>query len=689
MIEVDKRSERILNYLVYHSQVDSRTLMKEFHITRNQLNYSIKKINGWCEGLNFPEVMRTRNGLFYLSPELLAHFKQAKGTEAANSFYTENDRCNIILLILFSKPSYLSLDHFMIDLQISKNTVLRSLRYLKRHLPNEIELTYSRSHGYDLAGNEWNLRKLLIETVSSLRKLSNGDQLLMKFAEPVSDKIAIFHEILEDAEETLKVKFSDEQVEILPYILAIINYRIANGKVIQESFQINNSMLADTKEYSVASEMFDNWKEIPDQEKLFITLQLLTTNIISGDILTEELSKNLSSIIEDCLTTFEKKACVTLKDKQDLKERMILHMKPAFYRMRYHLNLKMKIEDIQFDPKYDAFKELIREAFQPLQEFIGESIPDEEFLFITLFILSALSEEQKERESYHAVVVCKSGILISQTLNTFLQKIFPEFTFLPPCSLRDFSKIKSKIDVVFSTVPIKDVEKLFIVKPIMSQSELKILKKRVLRETNGGAQEEAGQLLEKIMTTIEDFSTVHDRTALEKKLIELFQTRDDYPYDQEINHEISLLDVLTLDAVQIIEQVEDYQEAIRLGSRPLLKKGQITSNYIQSMIESHNMDDSYIVLGNEVAIPHSRPEEGVNELAVSLLHVRQGVNFSRSERVHFVFIIAPINQESHINALFEIMSIAEDEHRLRYMRTCSTPQELLNSLKLGEGEEDK
>jgi mannitol/fructose-specific phosphotransferase system IIA component (Ntr-type) len=150
-----------------------------------------------------------------------------------------------------------------------------------------------------------------------------------------------------------------------------------------------------------------------------------------------------------------------------------------------------------------------------------------------------------------------------------------------------------------------------------------------------------------------------------------------------------LLDVLTLDAVQIIEQVEDYQEAIRLGSRPLLKKGQITSNYIQSMIESHNMDDSYIVLGNEVAIPHSRPEEGVNELAVSLLHVRQGVNFSRSERVHFVFIIAPINQESHINALFEIMSIAEDEHRLRYMRTCSTPQELLNSLKLGEGEEDK
>ena len=54
-----------------------------------------------------------------------------------------------------------------------------------------------------------------------------------------------------------------------------------------------------------------------------------------------------------------------------------------------------------------------------------------------------------------------------------------------------------------------------------------------------------------------------------------------------------------------------------------------------------------------------------------------------------MFIIAPINQESHINALFEIMSIAEDEHRLRYMRTCSTPQELLNSLKLGEGEEDK
>lgn len=514
---MDKRSERILNYLVYHSQVDSRTLMNEFDITRNQLNYSIKKINSWCEELNFPELMRTRNGFFYLSPELLAHFKEDKISEKSTaSFYTEKDRCNIILLIIFTKPSYLSLDHFMIDLQISKNTVLRSLRYLKKELPNEIKLSYSRTLGYDLSGNEWDLRKLLIETIDELRKIPNGDQLLKTFTESISDEIANFHEILEDAEETLKVKFSDEQIEVLPYILAIIAYRITNGYTIQESFQINNSMLADTKEYAVASEMFEEWAEFPDQEKLFITLQLLTTNIISGDILTEELSQQLSIIIEDCLTSFEKKACVTLTDKQHLKERMILHMKPAFYRMRYHLNLRMEIEDIQIDPKYYAFKEIILEAFQPLQEFIGETIPDDEFLFITMFVLSALSEVKKGRKEYQAVVVCKSGVLISQTLNTFLQKIFPEFTFLPPCSLRSFSKIKNQVDVVFSTVPIKGVEKLFIVKPIMSQYELRLLKSHVLREMDGGTHQEIDALLQRIMSAVEEYTVVQDRSSLEK-----------------------------------------------------------------------------------------------------------------------------------------------------------------------------
>lgn len=673
---LDKRSEKIVQYLIYHTGTDNRELMDNFSLSRNQLNYSIKKINEWCRDNNISEVKRFHNGHFYVPEELLEHMKQEQiQDETATDLYilSENERANIILLMIFAKKGYLSLDHFMVDLAISKNTAMRTITHLRQQLPLELELTYSRTAGYDLAGKEWEIRKYMISTVITIRRMYNGELFLRKYIGASNEKIRKYQSILTNAEELLHVQFTDDRIDHLPYILLLIARRIKQGRVIQESFHIANNMLSDTQEYMVASKLFDNWQVIPDQEKLFITLQLLTTNIFSGDILTEKLSQNLSEIVDTCLRRFERRACVILNQKEELKQRLLLHLRPAYYRMKYHLNLKMNVEPMQMDERQQALKQIVYESFQPLQTFIGEQIPEEEFEFIAIFVFSGLSEKPMVEEKKRAVVVCKSGIIISQTLHTFLQKIFPEFDFLPPCSLRDYRKTAKDATVIFSTVPINDQTSVYLVKPLMTQGELQTLRTKVLSDLSGVIPvKQAGTSVESILKVIEKYADIEKKQQLEAALIQLFHVKE-----EELSVEkIGLAQVLPLDHVQIVEELADYQTAIRLASRPLLSKGYITEQYVNQMIENHEYDDPYILLGDDVAIPHAMPEYGVKELGVSLLYIRRGVEFARNQPMHFVFVLALVDKEKHIEMLYEIMNLAEDNELLNEMKNVRNEQQL-------------
>ena len=56
-----------------------------------------------------------------------------------------------------------------------------------------------------------------------------------------------------------------------------------------------------------------------------------------------------------------------------------------------------------------------------------------------------------------------------------------------------------------------------------------------------------------------------------------------------------------------------WEEAIRLTAQPLLTKGKIKESYIQAMIDKVKEYGPFINIGEYLALPHARPEEGVIE----------------------------------------------------------------------------
>jgi mannitol/fructose-specific phosphotransferase system IIA component (Ntr-type) len=131
--------------------------------------------------------------------------------------------------------------------------------------------------------------------------------------------------------------------------------------------------------------------------------------------------------------------------------------------------------------------------------------------------------------------------------------------------------------------------------------------------------------------------------------------------------------------IQIVEEIDNWEEAIKCASKPLLEKNTIEERYVTSMIKNIHELGPYVVLMPGVAMPHSRPEEGVNKTSMSLLKVGNGVSFSNDkEDVNLVFILAAGDNDSHMDALVGLSDLLEDEEKLDEMVRAENTETIYN-----------
>ncbi|MDU1912325.1 PTS sugar transporter subunit IIA [Fusobacterium sp.] len=130
--------------------------------------------------------------------------------------------------------------------------------------------------------------------------------------------------------------------------------------------------------------------------------------------------------------------------------------------------------------------------------------------------------------------------------------------------------------------------------------------------------------------------------------------------------------------INIIENVNDWKEAIVLAAKPLVEDGSIENSYIDAMIANVNKFGTYIIIAPKVAMPHSRPEDGVNKNCISMLKINEGIVFEgEEEKVFIFFVLGAVNNDSHIETLMELMELIEDEERIEKIIEVKTVQEIM------------
>lgn len=682
-MQLDSRSSNLFNELLKKPDVTSKELEEKFNLTRRQLGYSFNKINDWILAKNLPPIERTRQGHFIIHHSIYSNYGEDQNDPPIDmNILSETQRAYVIIFTLISKQEELSLMHFTSELEVSKNTVLSDLN-VARELVAKYDLTirYSRRDGYLLEGEELGVRRLLLNLTEKLLNMPNGSARLQRLANIDEAKLVDLQAKIERLENKLGLKFTDEKINILPYTLLLVLHRIRDGQVMKELFSIEYEKLSGTKEYQATEEILFDYQDIPVQERLFITLHLLTTSVYWTEVLNDDSVPDLKKAVLEMLHIFETNAAIFLQEKDELVKKLMLHLKPAYYRIKYQLTASNEGGYLLIKEEYKELHHLISQSTKPLENLIGRTIPNEEVAYLTMLIGGWMRRQGESfLEKVKAIVVCPQGISISRLMFSELRELFPEFAFLDSLSVREFEQYELEYDIVFSPIFLETNKKLFLASSFLTREEKSRLRRQVMFELHGYIPFEVN--VKEILSIVNEHAVVKNEPLLEKALLDYFNSGNESSYAQyDAEAQLAnLSEFLTPANITLRESVASWEEAIHMAAQPLIESKQIEPRYVEATLQQ-NIKDPYIVISPHLAIPHASPEDGVNEVSMSLLKIKEGIEFTEGYIIHLIVLIAAKDKQQHFRALTQLMQLASSEEAKNDMIQSNSIDEIYEIIK--------
>ena len=116
--------------------------------------------------------------------------------------------------------------------------------------------------------------------------------------------------------------------------------------------------------------------------------------------------------------------------------------------------------------------------------------------------------------------------------------------------------------------------------------------------------------------------------------------------------------------IDIVKSVSNWEEAIRKGAQLLLENKCIEPRYVDSIIKNIKETGPYVVLGDGMAMSHARPEDGVIKSGITLLKIKNGIDFDEKNRVFLLFTLAAEDNDQHQDLMSEIADLLNETEKI-------------------------
>ncbi|PYI51498.1 BglG family transcription antiterminator [Paenibacillus flagellatus] len=725
--------------------VTAEKLMEELQVSRRTVYYDMEKINEWLRGNGLEPVEYVRRAGFRLTESCRAGLPElAARVRPYEYVWSPKERKAWMALLLFARSEPVHVQDMADFLQVSRVTALQDMKRLKEELAAfRLSVTADRKAGYAAAGEEGDKRKALAHYLSQLLTPANWKRFTEQvqgavrssladrpFPLPDEAQSAELHRLVAACERSLGMEFTDEMVFTLTSRLPLFAARLRQGKTVKLD-EDEKATLRRMPEYQGAKRLAAGLGELyrvefPEDEVCYLTMHLLGARLnrlgepdtegeaesrderrdrrhAEGQDERDEHNRReapesrnkpgdafpsngetaaLRELTARLVDRFEQLACLFFEKRAELEEQLFLHLKPAYYRIKYGLEVEHPMLDTMRTKYRDVF-ELTRKAVQPLEEKLGKPVSDDETAFFAMHFGGWMRRQNAVPvRRRRAAIVCVNGVSTSRMLRIQLEALFPYLDIVAVLSLREYEKFRRPVDVLFSTVQLQRADApVFVVNAVLSDRDKAQLLHEVNRrlEAGGGPADMHSPPVAGMIELIKRYAVVTDEAGLADALSGYWAAAKANKPDYAEPGKPSLADALPASRIRIAEAPpDDWRRAIRMAAEPLVEEGLVELRYVEAMIGKVNKLGPYIVVAPEVAIAHAKPEEGVHGTGMSLLVVPEGVAFSPEpkHRVRALFALASDDGESHLRALSELTILLRKEEN----RTALTRPESAASL---------
>ncbi|WP_374717383.1 BglG family transcription antiterminator [Neobacillus sp.] len=407
--------------------------------------------------------------------------------------YTPEERQTIIFCELLESNGPVKLLGLANDLNVTIATVSADLTKLEDRLHSfGLKLIRRRGYGVEIEGDESSKRSAMSHLISAYVDESE----ILSFAREHIQKRSTQHintiserllGIVEKNKLIIVEKIVDSIIQELPYSMAdsayiglVVHLALAIERLQKgEGIEINKEYLEyqqSTKEYKFAQkiarqlgQVFDI--NIPEAEVAYITMHLKGAKLrYDNENFIEDSSLQVAIKTKSLIEMVGKLTGTDLSDNRPLFEGLVVHLKPAIYRMKQ----KMGISNPLLDKIKQDYKDLFLIVKQAADEVFKDlNVPDEEIGYLVMHFGAALMSA-KDFSNLKTLIICSSGIGTSKLLATRLQREFPEIKDIQNVSVMEFKKMNPKdYQLILSTIPIPGYDSDYIVvSPFLNKDEI-------------------------------------------------------------------------------------------------------------------------------------------------------------------------------------------------------------------------
>ncbi|EHZ2645337.1 PTS sugar transporter subunit IIA [Vibrio parahaemolyticus] len=140
-----------------------------------------------------------------------------------------------------------------------------------------------------------------------------------------------------------------------------------------------------------------------------------------------------------------------------------------------------------------------------------------------------------------------------------------------------------------------------------------------------------------------------------------------------------LRELITSDVIRIHSDATDWKDAISKSCEALIENGAIEPSYAEAIYRSHEELGPYYVVGPGMAMPHARPEDGVNRLSLAITVIQNGVNFNSEENdpVKMLATLAATDSNSHVDAISKLAELFMNEEHVEAICNAQSKEDVL------------
>ena len=665
--ELIKKYKFFLNY--NHTSIEE--MEGVLQCNKRTVMIDIQKVNEMLISLELPTI--TVQNDFIIAPEISITNLLKYVDIASKNYVFQEERIDMLIFYIILYSDYISNSHLQDFLRMSKNSILADLKEVRSVLKKyELQLIYSRDKGYYIDGDSNKIRELLEITIGNLITLVCGRNILSYIFNECNliYQEEIFLNSLKIVSDKYQLIFIAEKIDTVAILMAVFN-----EYSLKEPYIKNRENFEKIIETPLLRLLMDIEEQFPNlsKERDFILSRL--AGCVQGD-LNINPEPEIIKIMDEIILQVKVNTGLEFPETFQFRKNLYAHLYPAFYRQMFDVSLKNPLTS-QIIEEYNYLFALIKRSLKPLEEATSKKISNDEIAYFTIHFGGYLENIQKESitEKIVAMVICPNGISSSLILRAELKQIFPTIEFYT-MSFNDYQKNIGiqQVDMIFSTMSIEVDKPLFIVKTIMNYTEKILLKKKVFETFH--LKKEEFISVDEILNIIAKHVLIKNEKELKKDLSKYLFANKEVVLGGD-----SLKDLVKKELIQQLDKVNDWQTAVRIASKPLLEQGYIEESYVEAIISSVNEIGPYIVLAPKVAVPHASPDAGVHRLGISLLQLKEPVNFGleddEDKNVQLIFVLATVDSTAHLKALQQLALILDDDEVIENLIKAEMPEEIL------------